>query len=38
MSERVRMNVVCTDEYEINLLITAALDDVAALRDRIKYY
>ena len=32
------MNVVCTDEYDRNLLITAAIDDVATLRDRIKYY
>ena len=32
MSERVRMNVVCTDEYDRNLLITAALDDVARAR------
>ena len=38
MSERVRMNVVCTDEYDRNLLITAAIDHVAALRNRIKYY
>ena len=29
MSEGVRMNVVCTDEYDRNLLVTAALDDVA---------
>ena len=28
MSERVQMNVVCRDEYDRNLLITAAIDDV----------
>ena len=28
----------CTDEYNRNLLITAAIGDVAALEDRIKYY
>ena len=38
MSEKVQMNVVCTDEYDRNLLITAAIGDVAALEDRIKYY
>ena len=38
MSEGVQTNVVCTDEYDRNLLITAALDDVDALRNRIKYY
>ena len=28
----------CIDEYDINLLITAAIGDVAALENRIKYY
>ena len=32
------MNVLCTDEYDRNLLIIAVIDDVAALWDRIKHY
>ena len=34
----VQMKCFCIDEYDRDLLITAAIGDVAALGDRIKYY